>query len=100
MRENRLSGSEGGGAANPALPTPIRPTRPRLTQAGVNYLLVGALHRPAADPVTQPQVLVVVHAGGVVGVVADERVQFFPQFRGGGPEGLEPRDHRLHVSGA
>ena len=24
MRENRLSGSEGGGAANPALPTPIQ----------------------------------------------------------------------------
>jgi hypothetical protein len=24
MRENRLSGSEGGGVANPALPTPIQ----------------------------------------------------------------------------
>jgi len=26
MRENRLSGSEGGGVANPALPTPIQGT--------------------------------------------------------------------------
>ena len=30
MRENCLSGSEGGGAANPALPTPIQGGRRRL----------------------------------------------------------------------
>ena len=41
MRENCLSGSEGGGAANPALPTPIqgglRPQRRAPGTCGTSY---------------------------------------------------------------
>ena len=47
MRENRLSGSEGGGVANPTLPTPIQgAARHPLSTVFSKLKLKGELHRP------------------------------------------------------
>ena len=66
----------------------------------MNDLLVSALHGTAAYPIAQAQVLVVAHARRVIGVVADERLQIFPQLRRRRAQGLESGDDWLHVTGA
>jgi hypothetical protein len=68
MRENRLSGSEGGGTANPALPTPIQGgLRPQNVQT------------PGADPRVGPLEFLHFSCGCGLGetTVADLDIEMF-----------------------
>src|SRR5712692_1426433 len=64
----------------------------------MDYLLMGALHGSAADPITKPQILVVAHAAGILTVIADERLQAIAPLRRFGPQALQSSNHVLHLA--
>src|SRR5450432_2413380 len=62
-------------------------------------LLMRALNSAAADPVSQPQILVIAHAGGVCAVVTDQRIQTLTQLRRLWAQTFEPCNDLLHLAG-
>ena len=46
--------------------TSLAPAHPGLSQPGMNHLLVGTFHRATANAITEPEVLVIPHAPGVL----------------------------------
>ena len=66
----------------------------------MHHLLMRALHGPAADPIAQSQVLIIVHAGGIVTVVANQALQLFAQLRCLRPHALQSCDDILDLAGA
>jgi len=46
-----------------------------LPEARMNHLFMRALHRAAAEPITQPQVFVIAHPAGIFAVIPNERSQ-------------------------
>src|ERR1035438_2735265 len=62
-------------------------------------LLMRALDGAAADPVSQPQIFVIAHAGGVCAVVTDQRIQSLPQLRRLWTQPFQPRYDLLHLAG-
>jgi hypothetical protein len=67
----------------------LAPAHTRLTEAGMQYLLMRALHGAAADPAAQPQIFVLAHAPGMLSVISDEGLQLFPQLWCPGPHSFE-----------
>ena len=52
-----------------------------------------------ADPIAQPQVLVIAHATGVFTVIMDQRIQARAQLRRLGTKAFQAGDDLLHLAG-
>src|SRR5712691_11272567 len=61
-------------------------------------LFVSAFDGTTADPVAQSQVLVIVHARGIVAVIANEALQLFAHLRRLGPHALPSCDDLLYLA--
>src|SRR5450631_4422185 len=57
-----------------------------------------ALHRSASDPVSQPNVLVIMHARGVLAVVTDQRIQTRAQLGRLRMHAFQPRDDFIDLA--
>src|SRR5437016_5478000 len=66
----------------------------------MHHLLVSTFHRPTADPVTQTEILVILHAGSIFEVVADQLLETFLGLGVSGVQGLEPPNNRLYLAGS
>src|ERR1035441_1991942 len=66
----------------------------------MHNLFVSAFDSAASDPITQPQILIIMHAGGIVTVVANQTLQLFAQLRGLRPHALESCNDLFYLAGA
>src|SRR5580658_9337906 len=57
-----------------------------------------AFHSAAANAISQPQILVIAHAGGILAVVADQRLQTLPRLRGVRPQTLQSFDDLINLT--
>src|SRR5580658_5848177 len=62
-------------------------------------LLMRALDSAASDPVSQPHILVILHAGRVFAVITNQRVQTRAQLRRLRTQTFQPRNDLLHLAG-
>src|ERR1039457_1615022 len=65
----------------------------------MHHLLMRALDRSAADPVSQTQVLVIAHPGCVFAVVTDQRIQALSQLWRLGTQAFQPHNDLLDLAG-
>src|SRR5580700_2741267 len=57
-----------------------------------------AFHSAAANAISQPQILVIAHACGILAVVADQRLQTLPRLWRLGPQTLQFFDDLIHLT--
>src|SRR6202165_3146047 len=62
-------------------------------------LFMRTFNGPTADPISQTQILVVVHAIGVLAVIMDQRIQTLTQLGRLRSKTFQPRDDLLDLSG-
>src|ERR1700722_6534638 len=57
-----------------------------------------AFHSAAANAISQPQILGIAHACGILAVVADQRLQTLPRLRGLRPQTLQSFDDLMYLT--
>src|ERR1700733_6134671 len=57
-----------------------------------------AFHSAAANAISQPQILVIAHACGILAVVADQRLQTLPRLRGLRPQTLQSLNDLIYLT--
>ncbi len=76
----------------------LTPTHSGLSKTGMHDLFMCTFNGSTADPISQPQILVVVHATGVLAVIMDQRIQTRAQLRRLRSKTFQPCDDLLDLS--